>query len=90
MIRDKEKLNLHDGLINVIYLKRKQQMSLIAFIFSAQLALPDCNQNIESQASHTSQYTQTKQTNAQQVKEKQAEKKKDTGSLFSVSFRISF
>ncbi|TMO84755.1 MULTISPECIES: hypothetical protein [Pseudoalteromonas] len=65
-------------------------MSLIALIFSAQLALPEVNQNEVLQASNTNQYTQTKQTNTQQVKKKQVEKKKDTGSLFSVSFKIRF
>ena len=65
-------------------------MSLIALIFSAQLALPEVNQNEVLQASNTNQYTQTNQTNTQQGKKKKVEKKKDTGSLFSVSFKIRF
>lgn len=65
-------------------------MSLIALIFSAQLAMPELNHNEVLQASNANQYTQTKKTNTQQVKKKRVEKKKDTGSLFSVSFRISF
>ena len=65
-------------------------MSLIALIFSAQLAMPELNQNEVLQASDTNQYSHTKQTNTQQVKKKQVEKKKDTGSLFSVSFKIRF